>query len=95
MCNQKMCVLIYVHAAIMCNDIPDPTNGQIVFTDDKVAPFAFETEALYNCNPGYNLDAGVNPRVCESVDSSNVGDWSGTGLTCSPAVGKWRQYKWQ
>lgn len=80
----SFCIL----AAIMCGDIPDPVNGQIVFVPDVVAPFAHQTMATYSCSSELMLEDGINPRVCEGDGSTNVGEWSGAHLQC---IGKHTQ----
>ncbi len=68
----------------MCPDISDPDFGQIAFTTDTTAPFEDGTMALYSCNSGYVLSAGINPRVCGGDGSSSVGAWNGAAFTCTP-----------
>lgn len=75
-------------AAITCEDIPDPENGQIRHVPDTHAPFEYGNEALYSCyvdgeQPiGYGLTGGNHTRVCSGDSSSVVGYWTGTAPTC-------------
>ena len=80
------CILSYTTALIvsdfMCPHIPDPENGQIVFTPDKVAPFATNTTATYSCDPGHGLVGGDAIRTCKGNVSSFEGMWSGMPPSC-------------
>ena len=55
-----------------CPALTNPTGGSVT------APAApvFEDEAVYSCNPGYEL-SGYNRRCCLSD-----GQWSGDAPTC-------------
>ena len=76
------------HAAITCNDIPDPANGQITFALDTHSPFFHETIASYSCTIdgenriGFGLDGGNETRTCAGDGSSTIGDWTGIAPTC-------------
>ena len=80
------CILSYTTALIvsdsMCPHIPDPENGQIVFTPDKVAPFVTNTTATYSCDPGHGLVGGDAIRTCRENVSSGEGMWSGMPPSC-------------
>ena len=69
-------------AAIMCTDLADPTNGDIMFISDNTAPYEFATTATYQCDAGYGLNAGDEVRTCGGDGSSTTGVWSGNAPTC-------------
>ncbi len=58
-------------AAVNCETLDDPVNGQVVLTGVSVG-----STADYNCNPGYQL-VGVTQRMCEMNR-----EWSGEAPTC-------------
>ena len=62
-----------------CFDIPDPSNGNVVFMKDTTSPFAVGTTATYKCDPGYVVE-GEAIRVCEGMDIVN---WSGMAAVCT------------
>ena len=74
------CILSY--AVIQCPDIPDPYNGQILFTTDRQAPFDYGTTAQYVCDSGFSLIGDESMRVCEGDGQSDIGVWSGYDYTC-------------
>ena len=55
-----------------CPTLTNPTGGSVTV---PAAP-VFEDEAVYSCNPGYEL-SGYNRRCCLSD-----GEWSGDAPTC-------------
>ena len=59
-----------------CPDIGDPSNGNIDFIGDSVAPFSIGTSAIYTCDTGYVL-VGESVRICED------GNWNGTASICT------------
>ena len=67
---------------VMCEDLPDPVNGQIVFAPDTLCPFALGTMATYSCNAGFELQSENSVRTCEGDGTSESGTWSGTAPTC-------------
>ena len=77
-----------VPAAITCDDIPDPENGQITHVPDTHAPFEFGNEALYSCyvdgenRIGFGLTGGNHTRTCTGDGTSPTGYWTGTAPTC-------------
>lgn len=73
-----------INIAILCPDIPDPANGQILFSGNMIAPFELRTVATYSCDPGYGLMAMMDTteRTCEDLDSDIVGEWSATPPSC-------------
>ena len=73
---------VFPFAVIQCPDIPDPFNGQIVFVEDRTAPFDYGTNATYSCNPGYTLSGMDTVRVCGGDGSSAAGEWSGKSICC-------------
>ena len=68
--------------AIACEDLPDPSNGEINFSLDKTAPFEFETTATYSCDPGFGISGGDPVRTCGGDGSSPSGEWTGNASTC-------------
>ena len=54
---------------VFCPHIPDPLNGDIVFTIDTTAPFDIGTQALYRCNEGFALVGG--DAVSDCVQNAN------------------------
>ncbi len=70
----------------MCTDLRDPSNGQIHFTTDDLAPFELGTMAMYSCDPGYGLEGVPTVRKCESDGSSLVGNWTGAAPSCEGIV---------
>lgn len=73
---------LFLHAAIMCPDLPDPDNGDITFVTDVTATFDVLTTATYSCDPGFGLNGGTAVRTCNGDSTSPIGDWSGTAPTC-------------
>ena len=69
-------------AVIMCVDIADPENGQIVFSPDTLAPFNYGTVATFSCVTGFGLD-GESTRRCDGNESSVNGIWSGSNPVCN------------
>ena len=66
----------------MCPDLPDPDNGQTMFSPDNEAPFVLTTEATYSCDSGYGLMGGDTVRTCEENGGSVIGTWSGMAPSC-------------
>ncbi len=67
---------------IMCPHIPDPRNGQIVFSEDNIAPFVEGTMAIYSCYQGYSLKGGDAMRSCVRNESTGDGMWNGEAPVC-------------
>ena len=63
--------------AVVCQDIPDPDNGNILFMDDNVSPFVNGTRAVYICDTGYRLEGESDTRVCDGEN------WSGAAPVCT------------
>ena len=74
-------LIINTAIVVMCEDIPDPDNGQIVFGDDTTCPFDLGTTATYSCYPGYSL-VGDAVRTCEGDGTQEEGTWSNTAPQC-------------
>ena len=68
--------------AIMCPDLPDPANGQIMYATDTTPEFEFETTATYVCNPEYGLLEGNGIRTCGGDGSTYRGIWEGEVPVC-------------
>lgn len=72
------CVMHFSHncnylSAVECKELNHPPNGRVKF---PAVPIAYQSEAVYTCNTGYNLE-GNNSRKC-LVE----GVWSGMEPTC-------------
>jgi len=75
------------HAAIVCDDLADPINGNIRFSADRdrKSPFDYGTVAEYVCDLGYELsssDLSDHSRSCDGTASSSEGYWTGFELSC-------------
>ena len=70
------------HADLMCNALPAPDNGRIVYSPDTTSPYSFATTATYICNSGYGLSGGTRTRNCGGDDSSPIGSWDGSAPLC-------------
>ena len=57
---------------IVCEDLPDPDNGQVDLSGNIPG-----STATYTCNNGFMLQ-GVSPRNC-----MDDGEWSGEEPTCA------------
>ncbi len=66
----------------MCEDIPDPLNGNIVFEIDTVATFDVLTTATYSCDPGYSLQGSDVVRTCTGTSNDHLGTFNGVAPTC-------------
>ena len=73
---------------IQCPDIFDPYDGQVVFTDDRLAPFEYGTIASYSCNDGFTLIGDKSVRVCGGDGLSDLGVWSGEDYICLSLEGE-------
>ena len=80
--------MIFLHTVVTCPDIVDPIGGQVLFSNDTMAPFDIGTMAMYSCDDGSSpfgtVSPIVNPRVCTGDGSSSVGGWTGEDLMCNP-----------
>ena len=68
--------------AISCEDLLNPSNGEINFSLDNIAPFDFGTNATYSCDSGFGLSGGDAVRTCDGGGSSPNGVWDGAAPTC-------------
>ena len=67
-----VCVLdVSFLAAVDCNALTSPSNGQVSHPDGT-----FGQNATYSCNTGYIL-VGDSTRTCQAT-----GVWSGSAPTC-------------
>ena len=71
-----------MNIAIECDDLPDPENGNIVFTPDNTAPFDLNTVAMYECFPGYVLAGEFEERTCMADHDLDTGFWDRAAPTC-------------
>ena len=78
--NIRLYISSCISAAIMCPDLPDPSNGFILYAMNMTPPFDFMTVANYECNTGYGLFGGDTMRTCAGLDPT--GEWNGTAPTC-------------
>ena len=67
---------------VVCSDIPDPENGDIMFAEGTTSPFEVGTIATYICNLGYSLMGGDSARTCEGDGTQEYGMWSGLAPEC-------------
>ena len=67
--------------AIMCSDLPIPTNGLVMYSPDTTSPYSYLTMASYSCTAGYGLSGGDNTRQCV-YSISTPGMWNGTAPIC-------------
>ena len=86
--NIRLYISSCISSAIMCPDLPDPSNGYIMYAMenmpptevDMTPPFDFMTVANYECNTGYGLFGGDTMRTCAGLGPT--GEWNGTAPTC-------------
>ena len=57
--------------AILCPELPNPTNGEVSLTGNTVGSLA-----SYSCDLGFGL-VGFSTRICQPI-----GQWSGQAPTC-------------
>ncbi len=75
----------YMHIAVICDPLSNPTNGLITYSPDTTPPYEFETMASYRCNEGFGLTVGDTTRIC--VNSVTVSEqWSGIEPECAGEV---------
>ena len=72
----------------MCEDIPDPLNGNIVFEMDTTATFDGLTTATYSCDPGFSMQGGDMIRTCAGTADNSLGTFDGDAPTCD------REWNW-
>jgi len=95
-------IMIIFNIDIQCPDIPDPINGQIVFTEDadRVSPFDYGSIATYSCNTELTLFDGIVTlmgtvqRHCRGSSASAKGEWSGADYTCGNELCKFAVMPW-
>ena len=64
-----------------CPALSPPTNGHITFIGDDTAPYNLSTNAVYDCDVGYELIKGDVTRTC--VNSNFQVQWSGIAPQCA------------
>ncbi len=72
----------------MCFSLPVPDNGAIIFANDTISPFDYETTATYSCSTGFALVNGARVRTCVG-SSTGPGEWSGAGPFCEGIYMPW------
>ena len=77
--TESDCLLL---SALTCSVLPQPDNGQIVYSMISLPAFGLGTTATYSCNIGYGLSGTQMTRTCQSDALSLSGEWSGQALTC-------------
>ena len=66
-------------AAYLCNSLPLPANGMILYDPDTTSPYVFGTTASYICNEGYYLSQ-TSVRTCTGSGSASF--WDGEEPQC-------------
>ena len=64
------CILHIISTEILCEELQNPTNGQVSMTGQSIGSIA-----TYTCDSGYEL-IGDDTRTCED------GVWTGQEPTC-------------
>ena len=72
----------FLFAAITCDDLPDPDNGNILFMADDTAPFDLGTVATFKCYPGFVLVGAFENFTCMADHVNDIGFWDGTAPAC-------------
>ena len=75
---------ICLFAAIVCLEVADVTNGNVIYVTDNTAPFELGTRTIYSCNSGFAI-TGVTNRICQANSSNPIGRWTESSPVC---VGK-------
>lgn len=63
-------------AALMCDSLPIPDNGRIIYSMDITSPYSYDTVATYICNTGFGINGGNVLRTCGGDGSSSIGTWT-------------------
>ncbi len=71
-------------AAIECEDLTLPANGEIMYTKDTVANFEIGTLAIYTCFPGYTLVGDTNRTCVDDNQADGNGVWNITHSKSEP-----------
>ena len=66
----------------MCPILPDPLNGQIVYSTNTTGEQVFGATSTYVCDSGFGLSGGERVRACSSDSSSTIGFWTGSAPSC-------------
>ena len=66
----------------MCPSLPDPLNGQIVYSTNTTGDQMFGATATYICDSSFGLSGGERVRACSSDGSSTIGFWTGRAPSC-------------
>ena len=66
----------------MCPSLPDPPNGQIVYSTNTTGDQMFGATASYVCDSGFGLSGGERVRACSSDGSSTTGFWTESAPSC-------------
>ena len=74
--------LVFLYLDIVCPDLPEPTNGVIIFRYPALATsLIFETQAFHSCDNGYYLQ-GSDIRNCISDRATSIGVWERNEPSC-------------
>ena len=66
----------------MCLSLPNPMNGEIVYSSGITGDQEFGTTATYICESGFGLSGEERVRTCTSDGSSTTGSWTGSAPSC-------------
>ena len=66
----------------MCNALPAPDNGRVVFSTGVSAIYSFGTVATYICDPGFGIVGGTILRTCGGDGLTPNGTWTGSAPSC-------------
>ena len=66
----------------MCPSLPDPMNGEIVYSSGTTGDQEFGATATYICESDFGLSGGERVRTCTSDGSSTTGSWTGSAPSC-------------
>ena len=62
----------------ICQDLPEPSNGAVVYSDGTLNNRSLGVTAAYTCVLGFTLVGGGGVRSCQTDET-----WSGKPSTCN------------
>ncbi len=68
--------------AVTCPALPTVGNGQIIYSMDTPAPYAYSTVATYVCDTSYGVSGGEGVLFCGGDGSDTAGSWGTSMPTC-------------